>query len=64
MFMRGVFLAGACIVFVATVLIGSAYWVIGEGLTLIFACGLIVWIILTLICTRIIFCRISGLYFC
>lgn len=44
MFMRGVFLAGACIVFVATVLIGSAYWVIGEGLTLIFACGLIVWV--------------------
>lgn len=42
MFIRGVFLAVVCIVFVATVLIGIAHWVIGEGLTLIFACGLIV----------------------
>ena len=41
--MRGVIRMVAFIVCVDIVLIGIAHWVIGEGLTLIFACGLIVW---------------------
>lgn len=60
MFMRGVFLAGACILLVATLLIGIAHCIIGEGLTLIFACGLIVWV--PVLVLTVIFLPIVLLY--
>ena len=52
MFMRGVIRMVAFIVCVDIVLIGIVRLIIGEGLILIFACGLMIWVpVLGLIAT-------------